>query len=160
MKIPVAAMIACLITVFSFRQIPKVSDTKKFEWLKGTWMTKKKNGGAIMETWIISNDSTLNGESLFIAATGSSKVLESLELSYRKEEYYYTSTVKGQNNNQAVSFKITSYSETGFVAENPEHDFPKRITYELIGKDSIHAFIDGGPDMPDKKSDFYYSRYK
>lgn len=151
----IAGMVA-----FSFRPAPETGNTIKFEWLKGTWMMKKKNGGAIMETWIIGNDSTLNGESLSISATGISKVLESLELSYRKEEYYYTSTVKGQNNNQAVSFKITSHSETGFVAENPEHDFPKRIIYELIGKDSVHAFIDGGPDMPDKKSDFYYSRYK
>lgn len=113
-----------------------------------------------METWIISNDSTLNGESLNMSATGISKVMESLELAYRKGEYYYISTVKGQNNNQAISFRITTYSESGFVAENLEHDFPKRITYRLIGKDSIHAFIDGGASMPEKKTDFYYSRTK
>lgn len=159
MKKSLIAIIVCM-AALSFRPVSKMDNTKKFEWLKGTWMMKKKNGGAIIETWIIGNDSTLNGESLSISATGISKVLESLELSHRKGEYYYTSTVKGQNNNQAVSFKITSHSETGFVAENPEHDFPKRIIYELIGKDSVHAFIDGGPDMPDKKSDFYYSRYK
>lgn len=159
MKKLIILSIACM-AIFSFNRIPPEKNIKNFEWLKGTWMMKKKNGGAIMETWIISNDSTLNGESLNISATGISKVLETLELSYRKGEHYYTSTVKGQNNNQAVSFKITSHSDTRFVAENPEHDFPKRITYELIGKDSLHAYIDGGSDMPDKKSDFYYSRYK
>jgi len=159
MKKPLAAIIICM-TVLSFKPVPKIDNTKKFEWLKGTWMMKRKNGGAIMETWIISNDSTLNGESLNISATGISKVLESLELAYRNGEYYYISSVKGQNNNQAVSFRITSHSETGFVAENPQHDFPQRITYELIGKDSIHAFIDGGSAMPDKRSDFYYSRFK
>lgn len=133
---------------------------KQFDWLKGSWTMKKKNVGAIMENWQGSNDSTLTGESLNFSATGTSRVMETLQLVSRGRSYYYISTVKDQNNNQPVTFTITSHSEKGFVAENPEHDFPKRITYILINKDSIHAFIDGGPSMPDKKVNFYYSKYK
>ena len=83
MKILVV-MIACMIVALSFSPLPKMDNTKNFEWLKGTWMMKKKNGGAIMESWIISNDSTLNGESVNISATGISKVLESLVLARRQ----------------------------------------------------------------------------
>lgn len=132
---------------------------KQFEWLNGSWTMKMKRG-TIMESWNHRNDSTMLGESLMVNVTGQSNVLENLRLAYESGTYYYISRVKGQNNDQEVKFKLTSHSENGFVAENPEHDFPKRITYELVNKDSVHAFIDGGPSLPDKRSDFYYSRYK
>ena len=131
-----------------------------FKWLEGSWVMKKKNGSAIMESWFPHNDSMMIGENMSFSATGQSKVLENLKLAYRSGSYYYISRVNGQNNNEEVAFKITSHTEKSFVAEKSDHDFPKRIAYELINKDSIHAFIDGGPSMPDKKSDFYYSRYK
>lgn len=133
---------------------------KKFEWLKGSWIMKKKNGGAIMENWQQLNDSTLAGESLNFSVTGMSSVVENMQITLRNNRYSFVSIVTGQNNNQPVSFNITSYSDTGFTAENPGHDFPKRIVYQLINKDSIHAFIDGGLQIPDKKINFYYSRYK
>ena len=130
-----------------------------FSWMEGSWTMKTKRG-AIMESWHTKNDNTMMGESLMVSTTGQSKVTENLELVFEQGTYYYVSAVNGQNNGKAVRFKITSHWEKGFVAENPEHDFPKRITYTLITTDSIHAFIDGGLLMPDKKSDFYYSRYK
>jgi hypothetical protein len=133
---------------------------QSFKWLEGSWVMKKKNGSSIMESWLPHNDSVMLGESMSYAVTGQSKVLENLQLAYKGGNYYYISKVNGQNNGEAISFKITSYSDKRFVAEKPDHDFPKRITYEWISKDSIHAFIDGGPSLPDKKSDFYYSRYK
>ena len=135
-------------------------NVQSFKWLEGSWIMKKKNGSSIMESWHPQSDSILLGESLSVSVAGQSKVLENLRLVHRSGNYYYISKVNGQNNNEEVAFRITSHSEKGFVAEKPDHDFPKRITYELVNKDSIHAFIDGGPSQPEKKSDFYYSRYK
>ena len=151
-----------LLIAFSFYAFNKKNENKmeNFKWLEGSWVMKKKNGGSIMENWSVKNDSTMLGESMSFSTTGQSKVLENLRLTYQSGSYYYNSKVNGQNDGKEVAFKITSHSEKKFVAEKPDHDFPKRITYELITKDSIHAFIDGGPSMPDKKSDFYYSRYK
>ncbi len=131
---------------------------QSFKWMVGSW-SMKTSRGEIMETWISLNDSTLSGES-FMIRNDEKKQLEDVRLVYRNKEYFYCPIAHGQNNEQEVKFKITSFSESSFVAENPEHDFPKRITYRLIHKDSVHAFIDGGPSMPDKKSDFYYSRQK
>ena len=155
-KIALPVFLLLLITAFSEKT---VNNMNPFNWLTGTWTMKMKKG-TIMESWQAHNDSTLLGESLMISLTGQSNVLENLKLSYQSGTYYYVSKVKGQNNGQEVKFTITSFSENGFVAENPYHDFPKRITYELINKDSIHAFIDGGVSMPAKRSDFYYSRHK
>lgn len=131
-----------------------------FAWLLGSWTMKKSNGGAIMETWVRRNDSTFSGEGLSISMTGRSTVKEKLQLVYRSGKYYYIATVADQNNNQPVKFAITSHSDKGFVAENPEHDFPRRIAYTLAGPDSIHVVIDGGLSLPGKKSDFYFTRYK
>lgn len=132
---------------------------RSFSWMVGSW-SMKTNRGAIMETWTTVNDSTMGGESVMIKNAGEKQQLENIRLVYRNNEYYYCPTAHGQNNEQEVKFRITSYSENGFVAENPQHDFPKRITYRLVNKDSVHAFVDGGPSMPNKKSDFYYSRFK
>ena len=147
---------------FSFYGFTNKDENKmqSFKWMEGSWVMKKKNGSSIMESWYPGNDSTMAGESMSFSATGQSKVLENLKLVYRAGAYYYISRVNGQNNNEEVAFMLSSHSEKGFVAEKPDHDFPRRITYELITKDSIHAFIDGGSSMPDKRSDYYYSRYK
>jgi|SRR5687767_1057868 len=155
-KIFIAAFLFALFAAFTVKPENKMD---QFDWLTGSWTTKVKKG-TIMESWHAFNDSTMLGESVMISLTGQSNVLENLKLSYQSGTYYYVSRVKGQNNGQEVKFRITSHSKNGFVAENPEHDFPKRITYQLVNKDSIHAFIDGGPSMPEKKSDFHYSRYK
>lgn len=137
----------------------KHNELDKFKWMDGNWKMSTKRG-TIIEFWKTMNDSTKQGESRFIKNEMDTTLLETISLVYRKQEYFYIPVAKGQNNNDAVPFTITTFSENGFVAENPEHDFPKRITYQLVNQDSIHAYIDGGPSMPEKKSNFYYSRIK
>lgn len=133
---------------------------KDFDWLKGTWQIKKKNGSIIPENREPLNDSTMSGKSSYVSSSGKESISGTLSIIFRNNEYHYVSIDKGQNNNQAPAFRLTIFSGKGFIAENPEHDFPKRITYERVKQDSIHAFIDGRPSMPGKKSDFYYSRQK
>jgi hypothetical protein len=148
-----------LTTAFSFTNKVDENKMQSFQWIVGSWTMKTKNG-AIMETWALLNDSTIGGESIMVRNSGSTQQLEDTRLVYRNKEYFYCSVAHGQNDEKEVKFKITSFSDNRFVSENPAHDFPRRITYQLISKDSLHAFIDGGPSMPDKKSDFYYSRNK
>jgi hypothetical protein len=149
------------IIITGFSVITKSYESKMdtFKWMVGSWKMETKRG-AIMETWISVNDSSLAGESFMVRITGGTTILEKIQLVSRGNEYFYIPVAQGQNDNGPVKFKITSFNESGFVAENPEHDFPKRITYKLVNKDSVHAFIDGGPATPEKKSDFYYSRQK
>jgi hypothetical protein len=138
----------------------KVSDKMKaFRWLIGSWRMNT-NKGSIAEEWKTITDHSYAGKSWFINKDSSIRPFEKIQLLYKNKQYYYIPTADGQNNELPVEFRITSFSSSGFVAENPQHDFPKRITYKLINKDSIHAWIDAGPSMPEKKSDFYYSRIK
>jgi hypothetical protein len=136
----------------------KQETVSRFNWLNGSWAMKEKDG-TVTEQWMQVNDSLMKGSSDFIK--GDSVIpFETIRMFRSGNDFYYEAKAAGQNNEQPVAFKLTSFSDTGFVAENPQHDFPKRITYRLVNKDSIHAFIDGGAAMPDKRADFYYSRNK
>lgn len=149
-----------LVTVCSFTlNQDKTANIKSFKWLQGSWQMQTQRG-VITEKWIISNDNTLAGKSTLVRADGTEIQLEKIELVSRTGNYYYIPTVKNQNGERPVEFKITSHNDAGFVAENPQHDFPKRITYTLVNKDSIHAIIDDGTATAVKKSDFFYSRKK
>ena len=132
---------------------------QSFNWLIGSWKMDTQRG-EILEKWNAFNDSTLSGENMLTKSTGETLLQEKLDLAFRGMDYYYIPTALWQNNNQPVPFRITSHSENGFVAENTGHDFPKRIIYDVVNRDSIHAYIDGGPALPGKRLDFYYSRIK
>ena len=131
---------------------------QSFKWLIGSW-TMTTGRGAIMENWIQLNDSTIGGESIFIKNTGGTEQREKLRFIYSNKEYFYCVVFLGQNNNEEIKFRITSFADSGFVSENMQHDFPKRIIYKLMNKDTIHAVVDDG-EITKKKFDFFYLRYK
>jgi hypothetical protein len=66
-----------------------------------------------------------------------------VRLEQRKNDLFYIVSVPNQNEEQPVAFKLTSSTIDYLVFENPEHDFPKKITYKLVTKDSLYAEISG-----------------
>lgn len=130
-----------------------------FEWLTGRWEMKKANG-MLVESWTQYSDTCLEGRNYFINAAGDSSLLEKIKLLYSRNHYYYIPSVTNQNKAEPVWFTITTLSQNKFIAETTQHDFPRRITYVLIAEDSIHAWIDDGNPIPQKRSDFYYARQK
>lgn len=129
-----------------------------FEKLVGKWkmLTRK---GLIMEEWERMDSTTLLGKS-YLFKSGDTIALEKLRIYIQQDKLLYTSQVNNQNNGKPVSFVLTSSQNNGYTFENPEHDFPKRIHYEFVGNDSLHAWIDGGEAKADKRSDFNYLRVK
>ena len=114
---------------------------KSANWLLGKWSTKTADGD-LSEKWIQLNDSTFQGESFFIKGKDTLHS-ESIVLQQNGEELIYNATVKGQNENKAVAFNMTAGTEKQLVFENPKHDYPQKITYSLINKDSLVASISG-----------------
>jgi len=55
-------------------------------------------------------------------------------------------------------FPALVLSDTLVVFENPEHDFPQRIGYELSGADSLMAWIEGSSGDATRTVDFAYER--
>jgi hypothetical protein len=112
-----------------------------FSWLEGVW-TIRTDRYTIQERWYQLNDSTMQGQSVLIKPTGDTIPQESLEISYTAGDWYYISKVIGQNNNQAVRFKIVYHKNLEFISENPLHDFPQRIQYRKINQ-QLWASIEG-----------------
>ena len=69
--------------------------------------------------------------------------METIELMKAEDGIYYIPKVKDQNSAKAVYFKLTFKGETEVIFENQEHDFPQKIKYQKINKDSIIAEISG-----------------
>ena len=91
--------------------LPALNDKKdenkmqSFKWLIGSW-TMKTARGAIMESWVQLNDSTIGGESIFIKITGGTEQREKLRFIYSNKEYFYCVVFLGQNNNEEKKFLV------------------------------------------------------
>ena len=134
----------------------KQQSVEPFSALTGDWQMPEGDG-LVTESWKKVNDTLMEGRSDFVK--GDSIVpFETIKLFLRKDSFYYEVRAAGQNNELPVAFTITSFSDSGFVAENKQHDFPKRISYTFLNKDSIYARVDDGLTVPERKADYYYSR--
>jgi hypothetical protein len=111
-----------------------------FSRLEGKWISTYDSSRYI-EVWACVNDSlyTSTGSQL----KGSDTLFsEKVEIKTGKSIRQYIPQVNNQNGGQPVIFDITTVSDSSFIAENPAHDFPQRIVYNLR-KDSLIAYIEG-----------------
>lgn len=130
----------------------------KAEWFLGDWENKTPQG-ELSESWQKANDSTYNGASYFIKGKDT-LFAESVVLSEKNGEVLYTVTTKGQNNDLPVAFKMTTATANQIVFENPAHDFPTKISYKLVNKDSIVAEISGKQEGKATSETFAFGRKK
>ncbi len=128
-----------------------------FKWLVGTWEINTGKG-VISESWVLVNDSTLQGKSLFIRNGKDTLSREEIELAYRNGDWYYTPTVEGQNNNRPVKFRIIYHKGVEFISENLTHDFPQRIAYIKIAPDKLFASIEGRKNGTYAKQNFSFTK--
>lgn len=119
---------------------------KKLEWLAGKWTrTNPDAGQSGYETWTKVSDLKLSGKG--VTLKGKKTVfLENLEFIVKGNDIFYTVMVNGEK--QPIFFKLTALSADGFTCENPQHDFPKKITYKREGK-HIKAVISGNGQSVD-----------
>ncbi len=136
----------------SFTQIENAS------WLIGEWqnITEKVY---VSEIWIKKNDSTYIGKGYSVAGKDTVSE-ESILLEQKGTQLFYTSTVKNQNNNQSIKFTLTSSANNQLVFENPEHDFPQKISYTLITNDSLLAEVSGMMNSKQRSEKFPMTRIK
>lgn len=131
---------------------------EQVKWLLGEWQNSSQEGNA-SEMWEQSDDSTYRGKSYFIAGKDTVSS-ETLILVQRGEDLFYIPTVKGQNDDQPVEFKLVSSKGKQIVFENLKHDFPQKITYTQITNDSLIAEISGNMDGKVNTMNFPMKRRK
>jgi hypothetical protein len=136
--------ILILIIVLTFTSCLKSKEASKIvvaDWLLGKWENNSADGN-LSESWTKVNDSIYDGESYFIKGKDTLH-FEKIQMKQKGEDLFYIATVKGQNNDKPVTFKHNDTIEKQLVFENPKHDFPQKIVYSQITKDSIVIQISG-----------------
>jgi Domain of unknown function (DUF6265) len=125
-----------LVTINSYSQ----TNLEKLDWLNGEWSrTNAKPGRSGFEIWKKNSDKEMTGRGINLKGTDTTFV-EKLKIIVKDEAIYYVADVP--ENKEPVLFKLTSQSASTLVFENPKHDFPKKISYELSGK-KLKATISG-----------------
>lgn len=124
--------------------------------LNGTWQMQTSRG-PIYESWRRTSDNEMQGGSYKI--NGKDTIhFEIVNLSKKADGIYYTPAVKNENEGKAVPFKLISSTKNNFIFENKEHDFPQRIIYHIVTKDSLHAWIEGTQNGKPGRTDYFFSR--
>jgi hypothetical protein len=115
-------------------------DCDPVKFFEGLW---KVDGKEQFESWKPAADGALAGEGYRIR-NGARVVTETLEMKKVDGVLSYLATVPGQNDGRAVAFRMTSCGDSGFVFENPAHDFPQKLIYRSTGKGKMEAEVLGG----------------
>lgn len=112
----------------------------KLQWLEGTWdRLGMKPGKTAHEQWFKSGDDRYTGYGVSMSGQDTS-FLEKLAIEVKDGKIYYVADVP--ENKALVYFLFAELTENGFVCENAAHDFPKRISYSVNGKE-LKAQISG-----------------
>ncbi len=112
-------------------------------WLVGRWETAPdEHGCTYREEWQRQSDMLLSGhgrETCEPPLAEREPFDEDLRVEAEAEGHVYVAWPTGQDR---TGFEFTSSSATGFVAENPDHDFPTRIEYRRT-ESGIDAIVSG-----------------
>lgn len=123
---------------------------KDVSWLEGTWnRTNVKAGRSAHERWIKTNEG-LQGWGVNMSGADTTFV-EKLRIVTKDNKLYYVADVP--QNKESTYFLITEVTATSFTCEAPEHDFPKKIVYQLDGT-KLKATISGNG----KSFDYFFER--
>lgn len=142
--------------VFPFVTMAQTS-LQSLDWMLGEWQYSNQSM-VFTEAWEYSTDSML-----FVGmgiAYKNEKIVSQEEIRIEMIDgvLHYIVTVKDHNENKAIPFRLTNATKNSVTFENPEHDFPQKIEYTLINKDSIHAVVSSSSKEKIRKLEFHFSR--
>ncbi|MBL9149382.1 MAG: hypothetical protein JNM94_11875 [Phycisphaerae bacterium] len=113
-------------------------------WLAGPWVGTRSSGSSIEERWSPPGGGAMLAVSRTINTSGKMVAFEYLRIVERDGGLVYIAQPGG---GKPTEFVCTEVSATRAVFDNPRHDYPKRIVYELAADGSLRAttgFMKGG----------------
>jgi hypothetical protein len=137
---PCKSLLFIPLLLFSCREKPG-SSVRDVAWLNGTWMVGADDN-ILYESWRQTGENEMAGKS-YVLRGNDTIIFESMRLLNENGTLFYKPTVSGQNHGKEISFRLASIRTDEVVFENKEHDFPQRISYRIITRDSLAAEISG-----------------
>ncbi|NIF05169.1 hypothetical protein F3J23_06905 [Chryseobacterium sp. Tr-659] len=152
-------ILAIIVISFAGSWTQQQNETKKIEWLLGTWETKTSKG-RLYETWTRKNANEFQGKSYYLK-NKDTILFESVRLVEKDKKLHYIVSVKNHNNELPVDFVSKNIKDpSSLIFENPSHDFPQSISYKKKGKDSLFAEISGMLNGKQSKQGFAMKKLK
>lgn len=134
------------------------NDFSQLHNLSGIWK-RDVTKGMNHEFWNKISESEMKGAAYHINGTDT-LLRETVALTFKEGEIKYIVTAYGQNDNSAIPFKLIKIENSVFSFENPDHDFPKKIIYDISNKYTLKAVIEGKIGGSLKKIDYNFIRIK
>lgn len=126
-----------LTVILSIFFISTALSQRYFE-LKGHWQVEGKE---TYEVWRIEGEK-LTGEG-YKLIDGKKHITERLVITQVGDDVFYMATVPNQNAGATISFKLNNSYKDRLVFENPDHDFPNKISYEQVDPDRFYVQVSG-----------------
>jgi hypothetical protein len=151
-----AALTGPLLTAASKPKVaPPPPAIDKLAWLAGRWRLEK-NSRVMDEEWMAPAAGLMLGMSRTVAK---GRVAEQAFRQIREGPggaLFYVAQPAGQ---PEAAYQISSLTETAAIFENPEQDYPRKITYALQPDGLLLVSLEGtGPDGETKSAEFAYER--
>lgn len=139
----VLGMIALIPNLTEGCALNKQNDLQQLDWLTGQWCAKGETS-TTNEWWLPHTDGMMVGVNL-ASRPGKSPVYEYLRIEQTKDGVEYIASPFGK---KEVRFKATACGDSWIVFENPNHDWPTKITYRLEAPNRLRATAEGPADEP------------
>lgn len=107
-------------------------------WLAGAWVGKRSSGSSIEERWSPPLGGAMLAVSRSVNTSGKMVAFEYLRIVEKDGGLVYTAQPGGKT---ATDFVLTELTKSRAVFDNPRHDYPRRIVYELSADGGLIATI-------------------
>jgi hypothetical protein len=107
-------------------------------WLAGAWVGSRSSGSSIEERWSPPLGGAMLAVSRTVNTSGKMVAFEYLRVIERDGGLVYVAQPGGA---KPTEFVLTEWTGQRAVFDNPRHDYPKRIVYELSAEGRLSATI-------------------
>ncbi len=150
-----STLLLTIMLAASVRGQISMQDLAPLSWITGCWRGDFPTV-TIEEQWMQPLGKSMLGMSRTV--TGEKTVAyEFIRIVMRSDSVFYVANPSGQ---KETSFLLVKCSEHEAVFENPEHDFPQRITYRKNEDGSLLASIEGLQKGKARREEFPMLRAK
>lgn len=111
-------------------------------WLAGAWVGTRSSGSSIEERWSPPRGGAMLAVSRTVNTSGKMNAFEYLRIVERDGGLVYTAQPGGAKGTEFVLTELSAeHGAHRAVFDNPRHDYPKRIVYELSAEGGLSATV-------------------
>jgi hypothetical protein len=124
-----------------FALLSSCGSEKSWNFLEGTWKVETE-GRTQFECWEVDKDGNFIGHS-YEMMDGEKMIFENMTITEEGDDVFLNPIVEGQNDGNAINFKLNKEEEEWLSFENPEHDFPNTVRYQKVTDDRLNVEVLG-----------------